>query len=556
MLRQRYRRILWFFARVLLHLTWWDILLPSLGFRRLSRRSRPGRLVRIAARYRLLAVDLGGVLIKVGQWLSARLDVLPAEITNELSGLQDEVQPAPLADIRAVIEAEFGAPLEAYFEWFEPEPLAAASIGQVHRARAVLPGDAANHDPACPTVVVKVQRPNIEAVVETDLAALGVVSRWVSLYPPVRRRVDVPALLAEFSRTLREEVDYLHEGKNAETFAQNFINRPDVQVPAVCWSHTTRRVLTLEDVQAIKITDYQAIDAAGIDRAEVAERLFEVYLKQIFEDRFFHADPHPGNLFILPLPAGEGPETRGWRLVFVDFGMAGQVTPNILAGLRELVISVAERDPDRVIRAYQIMGVLLPGADLELLRQANARAFERFWGKTTTELMQLSQSEALAFLSEFRDLLFDAPFQLPENMILLGRCLSILNGICTGLNEDFNVWFSVLPYAQKLISEESGKGAERWLLEIGEIFRAVISLPKRTESLLGRLERGQLEVRSPELRTQMNRLERSVRRLSGVLVFAVFFVAAVQLYLAGDVLVAAGLAAAALLSLGITAFLP
>lgn len=220
---------------------------------------------------------MGGVLIKVGQWLSARLDVMPPAITQELMGLQDEVPAENFQDVRQVIEAEFDAPLEEYFSEFSPEPIASASIGQVHTARIrkrTADEDAIEDQP----VVVKVQRPDIELLVATDLAALRVVGRWLEWYRPIRRRVNVQLLIKEFSTTLYEEIDYLHEGKNAQTFKENFADTPDVIVPQVHWSHTTRRVLTLDDVRAIKITDYAGIEAAGIDRQQVAKRLFDVYL--------------------------------------------------------------------------------------------------------------------------------------------------------------------------------------------------------------------------------------------------------------------------------------
>ena len=320
---------------------------------------------------------MGGVLIKIGQFLSARLDVLPREITDELAGLQDEVKPEPMESVRAVIEMEFNAPLETRFSSFDPVPLASASIGQVHAACLV---DSAGSPSDGPCVVVKVQRPNIPALVVTDLAAFRVVGSWLDRYPPIRKRANVPGLLEEFSRTLNEEIDYLAEGKNAETFHANFKDRADVRVPDVYWSHTTRRVLVLEDVRAIKITDYPAIDAAGIDRAEVAERLFNTYLKQIFEDLFFHADPHPGNLFIEPLSApAEGSKTP-WRLVFVDFGMVGRLYPNVVAGLRELLIGVGTQDAPRIIRAYQALDFLLPSADLALLERAG-RACSSVFGE-------------------------------------------------------------------------------------------------------------------------------------------------------------------------------
>ncbi len=539
MIQSRYRRILTFFAGVLLHLFWWDVLLPRLGMGRWSQRTRSARLVGAAARFRALAIQMGGVMIKVGQFLSARLDVLPREVTDELAGLQDEVQPETFEAIRAVIEAEMQAPLAARFTEFDPYPLASASIGQVHRAR-LLTASIENGAP----VVVKVQRPNIEQIVETDLAALRVVTRWIELYPPIRRRIHIPALVEEFSRTLHEEMDYLNEGKNGETFAANFAARPDIRVPRIYWSHTTRRVLTQEEIQAIKVTDYAAIDAAGVDRAAVANRLFDAYLQQIFEDHFFHADPHPGNLFVLPAADPSG----SWFLVFVDFGMAGRVPENLIDGLREMLIAVGVRDAPRLVRAYQQLGILLPGANTELLIQASERLFDRFWGKSTTEIVSLGQQQIIEFAREFGNLLFEMPFQVPENIILLGRCLGILSGICTGLNPDFNVWERIMPYARRIVETEEGGGLTL-LKEAAGLLQTLVALPRRAETILQRIEQGKLEFQSPELQKQFARLERSVLRLAGAILCAAFLTAATQLYLAGANQLAAAALAAAFLTL-------
>lgn len=546
MIQSRYRRILWFFGRAILSIIGWDLLLPRLGMREISRRTRPERLRQMAARFRGLAIQMGGVMIKVGQFLSARLDVLPPEIIMELTGLQDEVQAEPFESIRQVLEAELGCALEEKFTAFEPVPLASASIGQVHRA-LVRTGEQADPDTnAFPPVVVKVQRSNIQSIVDTDLAALRVVSRWINYYPPIRRRADMPALMEEFSRTLYEEIDYLNEGKNAVLFADNFRGRPQVRVPRVLWSLTTRRVLTLEEIEAIKITDYARIEAAGINRAAVAEQLIDTYLKQIFEDRFFHADPHPGNLFVLP---GGGPDSAGsWKLIFVDFGMTGTISPNQLAALREILIAVGTQDIPRLLRAYQTMGLLLPGADLDLLEKATRRVFERFWGKSTSDMVSLGQQEAVAFAQEFGELLYELPFQVPENLILLGRCLGILSGICSGLNPDFNVWLSVMPYVRRLVEAESG-GRKVLLEETFGILRTLVTLPGRAEALLQRIEQGRLEVQVPEMKDQFDRLERRVHRLAGAILFAAFFTVGAQLYLAGAVTLAAASGAGALLAL-------
>jgi predicted unusual protein kinase regulating ubiquinone biosynthesis (AarF/ABC1/UbiB family) len=233
MYRSRSLRILWFFGRAILRFIWWDILLSRIGFGWYARRTRARRMQREAAAYRKLAIRLGGVMIKVGQFLSTRVDVLPAYITAELSDLQDEVAAEKFADIQRVIEAEFGRPLREIFLDFDSQALAAASIGQAHNAHL----HAAEGDVPI-DVVVKVQRPHIEEIIQVDLAAFRIVARWFDKYPPIRKRADVPALTNEFSQSLLEEVDYLHEGKNAEIFAANFQKRPEIYVPKVYWEYT------------------------------------------------------------------------------------------------------------------------------------------------------------------------------------------------------------------------------------------------------------------------------------------------------------------------------
>ena len=527
MIRHRYRRIVLFFARILIGIILWDLFLPRVGLRRLSQRTRPNRLRKAAVAFRELAVQMGGVMIKVGQFLSARVDVLPKEITNELEGLQDEVPPVDFEAIRAEAEREYGKPLSEVFSEFEPRPLAAASLGQVHKAVLRQPclGGPNGKGAVC-EVVVKIQRPDIEAVITTDLAALRTVGNWLERYRPIRQRADVPALLAEFSKILYEEIDYLAEGRNAETFQANFKGNPGVYVPQVAWPYTTRRVLVLENVLAIKINDYQAISQAGISRPEVATRLLSTYLKQIFEDGFFHADPHPGNLFVTPQNGG------GWQLTFIDFGMVGRVPDNLRAGLRELLIGVGTQDADRVVESYQKMGVLLPSADLELLKRAEAKAFERFWGKNMTELAQIEISELREFMVEFRELIYSLPFQVPSDMLFLARAVGILSGMCTGLDPDFNVWDELAPYAEKLISEEVRSGSEFWLDELGSLARAMLSIPRKMDSILSKMERGEIAVRAPEVSRQVTQLEQVLRQLGWVIVFTALLISGVQVYLA------------------------
>lgn len=534
MLRSRYRRITSFFTRVISSLIFWELVLPNLGFRSYSQRSRSRRLKSIAVRFRALATEMGGLMIKVGQFLSTRVDVLPEEITKELANLQDEVSPEKFVDIQQLAEAEIGGSLDNFFADFDRNPLAAASLGQVHKAHLHIPENGFTE------VVVKVQRPNIEKIISTDLSALRTVGKWIKKYPPIAKRANIPALLDEFAKITYEEIDYLAEGKNAETFAANFSNRPGVRVPKVVWSHTTRRVLTLEDVQAIKITDYDVISAAGISRSEVAQRLFETYLKQIFEDGFFHADPHPGNLFIEPIPTEntEGPtETidNSWTLNFVDFGMVGRVPQNVRAGLREMAMGVGTQNSSRLVKSYQMLGVLLPNADLKLIQDLDQQVIDQFWGKSMSELKDISWDEMHGLAKEFREIIYDMPFQIPENLIFLGRCVAILAGMCTGLNPDFNVWEGLAPFARKIIQEESVRGWDFWRGEIVDWVSATIDLPRRLDVTLKMIERGDMAVDTPILNQQAERLEKTGRRLIFSIIFSVLFFSGVQLYLAEEV---------------------
>ncbi len=533
MLRHRYYRILFFFGLTILGVIWWDLILPRLGLRRLSRATRSGRIRKIAQRFRLLAIRMGGVLIKMGQFLSARLDVMPREVTEELAGLQDEVLPAPFEPIKTLIEAEFGLPMKQVFAEFDTQPFASASIGQVYVAR-LRQKDAG--EVQIPEVVVKVQRPRIEEIVKIDLSALEIVGYWLQKYKPISRHANLPRLIDEFSATLYEEIDYIHEGKNAEVFAENFKDLPNIRVPKVIWSHTTKRVLTLENVMGIKITDYEAIEKAGIDRSAVAKQLFNAYLKQIFEDRFFHADPHPGNLFVQPAADGDDPEN--WKITFVDFGMADTLAENTYNGLKEVVLAIGTQDAARLIKAYEMLDILLPGTNLDLLERASQRVFDRFWGKSTSQLMSMHASEARDFMKEFEDLLYEMPFQAPDNIILLGRCVSILSGICTGLDPDFNIFENIVPYTGKLSGQDQD---DRWSMiwsEITRLFQLAIRLPARADNLMTRLEQGRLDVRVPGLHREFEHLQRAQRKTTLAILFAAFFLAGGQFFLGGEGLVA------------------
>jgi predicted unusual protein kinase regulating ubiquinone biosynthesis (AarF/ABC1/UbiB family) len=541
-LRARYRRIVRFFAGVTARFVLWEIVLPKVGLRRWSDATRTRRDRRTAARFRAMALALGGLMIKVGQFLSARLDVLPAEITDELAGLQDEVPPAPFAQVRARAEAELGRPLGEAFASFDETPLAAASLGQAHRA-VLRDDDAAEAGFA--HVVVKVQRPGIEDVVAVDLAALRRVGGWLARYKPIASRADVPALVEEFATTTLEEIDYLAEARNAEHFRWVFENDDEVRVPRVAWEHTRLRALTLEDVSAIRIGDYDAITAAGIDRARVAEKLVETYLQQIFDDGVFHADPHPGNLFVAPVDGRPGEFT----LTFVDFGMVGRVPDTLRDSLREALVAIGTQDSGRLVRAFGGMGVLLPTADKQLIDLAAAQVFDRFGGMAMSDLSNVSHAEMMDIGLQFRELLVAMPFQVPENLLMLGRTLAVLSGMCAGLNPDFNLWTSITPYAAQLVSGDGEGGGGLWGTirdEGAKIAASLVALPGRADRIMTLVERGDLSVKTPMLDLRARQLERSAQRLTMAIVFAALLLAGALLYPAEPTFATVLMAASAL----------
>jgi predicted unusual protein kinase regulating ubiquinone biosynthesis (AarF/ABC1/UbiB family) len=530
-MRARYRRITRFAARYLVEAWWFELFLPRIGLARIGARNRSRRMRRIAQRFHVLAVDLGGLMIKVGQFMSSRLDVLPPEITKELEGLQDEVPPVPFERVRALAEAELGRPLAASFASVDPVPVAAASLGQAHRAR-LHAGEAAEAGFA--DAIVKIQRPGIDAVVDVDLRALRKVGVWLSRVRLVRDRVDMPELVEEFALTSLEEIDYLHEAANAERFAADFAGDTRVAVPAVVWERTTRRVLSLQDVTAIKISDREALRAAGIDPAEVAAEFAAVMFDQLFARGYFHADPHPGNVFVTPIPdAGAG--ERAWRFTFIDFGMMGEVPPGLRRGLRRVLIAAASRDGKGLVDGIRDVGVLLPSADTAELERAMTQLFARFGGMGFAELQEVDPREFRAFAIEFGDTVRALPFQLPENFLLIVRAMSLTSGMCSALDPSFNIWDAVEPYAQRLIREESGNVAQSAVREAGAIAMLAARLPRRLDALADRVEEGRVAVQSPKIERRLRDLERMGRRVVSAVLFAALLIAGAVLHGADEV---------------------
>lgn len=519
-LRRRRARIVNFFFRAILSVFIWDVLIRTFGGRARAKRTALERYTRLARQFRALAVELGGVLIKLGQFASSRADILPKEILDELASLQDEVPPEPFARIQIVIERELNHPLTAVFQSIEAQPVAAASLGQAHRV-ILNNGERA---------VVKVQRPGIEGLVAVDLEALRIAVGWLKRYGPIRRRMDLDALYDEFSRTLYEELDYLAEGRNAEKFAVDFADWRDIRIPKIHWEMTTRRVLTMEDIGAIKIGDVAAFTARGVSAHDVAHSLFKFYLQQVFVNGFFHADPHSGNLFVEPRADGK------FTLNVVDFGMTGTLSPELKQSLREAFIGIATRDVHRVVAAMDAAGWLLPNADRHAIERAAQKVFSRFWGIRMGDLQNLDLNEVRAFTGEFRSLIYALPFQIPSNVLFLGRALGILSGLATQIDPQFNVFEAAAPFAQKMLADDSGSILKVAVDEMLALGKAVVRMPAQLDRFLDLAGQGELRVNvndTERLIDQFHAMNRALGRLQWTILFMGLLLAALILEAAG-----------------------
>jgi predicted unusual protein kinase regulating ubiquinone biosynthesis (AarF/ABC1/UbiB family) len=552
-LRARSAKALWFGARMIWTFIWWEMLVVKvIGAERVSA-GRMNRFVALARRFRSLALDLGGVWIKLGQFLSSRVDLIPPEVIVELQDLQDSVPAEPPAQMLRTVETELGAPIATLFDEFEPTPIAAASFGQAYLATLKhAPGEANGGK----RVIVKVQRSNLNDLVTTDLKALRIIANWLKRYKPIRQRANVNALVDEFAAGIYAELDYEQEAHNAAAFDHNFAHDTGIRVPKVY--KATSRVIVLKNVEDIKITDYEGLEAAGISRKQVARKLFETYLQQVFTDGFYHADPHPGNLFVQPLDDRTArawnvrvPEGRAFRLTYIDFGMMGRVQPAMIKELKEFIIAISFKDARRWTLAAQRLGFFMPDADLIRIEQAVGTLFDKFWGMGINDITNVDFNEMYAFMSQFKDLLSTLPFQVPQNVLYLGRAANILSGMMVALDPKFNPWQALLPFANDLAGVGQGspaKTAQDLGAEIFKFARQAVQLPNQADAFLSRALNGQMEFRAQlnAASTQdLRRIETSVTRLTWAIVFVALLVCGTLLAINGftGAAIAAGIGA-------------
>jgi ubiquinone biosynthesis protein len=420
-----------------------------------------------AERVRMVVEELGPTFIKLGQILSTRSDILPPEFTQELEKLQDTVPPTDFSLIQAQVEKELQQPIDVVFPSFEPEPVASASLGQVHFA-TLSSGE---------EVAVKVFRPGVDKVIETDLDILLELAALAEKRTSWGEYYGVLSLAQEFADTLRTEQNYEQEGHNIDRYRQMFAGDGHVNVPLVYWETTTRRVLTMERLEGIKITDVAALDAAGLDRKVVASRNIAILLKAVLQDGFFHADPHAGNFMVMPNEV----------IAMMDFGIMGHLDPVQRLGLVKLFVALFREETDRVVDALSDLGIATRAADKRNLTRDLDRLHMRYYG------LELEKIGARSFVEDLMEVAFANRLKMPSDLVLVFKAIAMLEGISLQLDPDLNIFDEVEPYVRDALLEL--QSPVNWLKELAEQMResaeAMMLLPRQMQRMLEGMEAGE-----------------------------------------------------------------
>jgi predicted unusual protein kinase regulating ubiquinone biosynthesis (AarF/ABC1/UbiB family) len=434
-------------------------------------------------------LELGPTFIKAGQLFSTRADLFPSEYVTELSKLQDRVPAFPYEQVIITIEEELGRPINKLFRQFDPIPLAAASLGQVHKAQL--------HNGE--EVVVKIQRPGLQKLFTIDLGILKQIAQYFQNHPRWGKGRDWSGIYGECARILWEETDYLHEGRNADTFRRNFRDEDWVKVPRVYWKYVSPKVLTLEYLPGIKISHYEAIEAAGLDRSRLARLGAKAYLYQLLNNGFFHADPHPGNIAASPDGA----------LIFYDFGMMGQIKGNMREKLMDTLLGIAQKDGTLVVDSLIELGALVPVGDLTPVKRSIQYMLDHFMDKPFEEQSVDAISEDLF------EIAYGQPFRFPATFTFVMRAFSTLEGVGKGLDPQFNFMEVAQPFAMQIMTNSNGSNGNTIFDELGrqaaQVGSSALGLPRRIEDTIDKLEKGDLRVRIRSLES-----ERVLRRLSAI----------------------------------------
>jgi ubiquinone biosynthesis protein len=447
-------------------------------------------------RLREMFDELGPTFVKFGQLLSTRPDVVPPDIIAELRKLQDDVSPVPMADVERVVMEELGLTVEQAFLDFDETPIAAASIGQVHRA--TLPNEV--------QVVVKVQRPNAARQIESDLKLMASAARVARERVRQLDFIDTGELVDEFGRSIRLELDYQQEARNAETFRRNFAGDDRIAVPRVWWRYTTGRLLTLDRLQGTHVRDIDLEAWDDASRRELAYTLTDAWMAMIFRHAFFHGDPHPSN--ILHLDDG--------RLGLIDFGLAGRLTDLDMARLTRLFVDAATENVEALPRRLTDLGVRYPREREEELRSRLEELYYRYYGS------RLSDIDPIEAIREGLTLIYAMNLRLPTRFVILDKAIATLGSVAAEVYPDFNVFEVARPYAKRLIAERYSprRVALRARAEVQDIAELALEVPRQVHDILNELRDGELEVRisNPGIDDLAHHMDVSVNRIAVALV--------------------------------------
>ncbi|MGK7890742.1 MAG: ABC1 kinase family protein [Leptolyngbyaceae cyanobacterium] len=485
---------------------------------------------RLAIWIRETFLNLGPTFIKLGQLFSTRADLFPTEYVEELTKLQDRVPAFNYGQVQTIVSQDFGRPLTELFSVFDPVPLAAASLGQVHHAQ-LYSGE---------EVVVKVQRPGLKRLFEIDLGILKGIAHYFQRHPKWGKGRDWLGIYDECRRILWEEIDYLNEGRNADTFRRNFRSVEWVNVPRVYWRYASPRVLTMEYMPGIKINHYEALEAAGLSRTSLAQMGAEAYLHQLLRDGFFHADPHPGNLAVSP----EG------ALIFYDFGMMGRVQSGTREKLMGVFFGVAQKDAERVVSSLVELGALAPVEDMGPVRRSVQYMLDHFMDKP------FENQSVNEISDDLYEIAYDQPFRFPATFTFVMRAFSTLEGVGKGLDPEFNFMEVAKPFAMQLMSNGNSPQSSitnDLLNELGrqaaQVSTSALGLPQRLEGTIEKLDRGDVRIRVRATET-----DRALRRLSSVnmgsnyaILVATFVISSTMLLTSGYAWLAAAIASLTLI---------
>ncbi|NES19280.1 MAG: AarF/ABC1/UbiB kinase family protein [Symploca sp. SIO3E6] len=471
-------------AKLVLDL-WWDKLTGNNSSKQRNRRAR--WLVNSL-------LDLGPTFIKLGQSLSTRADLLPLEYVQALAELQDQIPGCSEQEAIALIEAEIGGSIYSWYRDFEGSPLASASLGQVHKARLHTGEE----------VVVKVQRPGLEGLFNLDFEVLHRLMRWAKRLLPSIRKYNLEAIYQQFFELLYQEIDYIHEGKNADRFRQNFSGYSQVVVPTVYWQYTTKKILTLEYAPGIKIDDRQTLEAAGLNVKNIIQLGICSYLKQLLQDGFFQSDPHPGNMAV----------SREGKLIFYDFGTMAEVKSIAKEQMIKTFFAVRRKDTDEVINTLIYMGLIEPVTDMRPVRRLIAFILEQFRDKP----IDVKAFEQMS--SEIYELFKQQPFRLPAQMTFILKSLTTLDGIARTLDPQYNLLAASEPFVKSLtVSLARGNVVGELARQVRDFVKYKWQQPSPTEKLIRRLEERieqgelQLRVRSLESELALQRINLGIKSL-------------------------------------------